>query len=102
MRNWYERTLDLIDCYQPDLMYCDGGVPFGEVGRRVVAYMYNRGVEWHKGRNEAIFNIKNWQGRFAGHADYVEGACVLDVERGVVDRTWPSPWQTGTCSRDWD
>jgi alpha-L-fucosidase len=101
VRNWFDRTVDLIDSYQPDLMYYDGGVPFGEVGRRVVAHMYNRSVGNHNGRNEAIFNIKDWHGTFNDHGDYVEGTCVLDVERGVVDRIWPSPWQTDTCIGDW-
>ena len=101
VRNWYERTLDLIDSYQPDLMYYDGGVPFGEVGRRVVAHMYNRSVEWHQGRNEAVFNIKNWKGVYNDLGDYVDGTGVLDVERGVVDHIWPAPWQTDTCIGDW-
>ena len=26
---------------------------------------------------------------------------MLDVERGVVDKIWPRPWQTNTCIGDW-
>lgn len=101
VRNWFDRTLDLIDSCHPDLMYYDGGSPFGVVGRSVMAHMYNRSVERHQGRNEAIFNFKNWHGRFTDHGEYVEGAGILDVERGAVDRIWPSPWQTDTCIGEW-
>ena len=32
-REWFARIKDLVDQYQPDLLYTDGGVPFGnEVG----------------------------------------------------------------------
>ena len=32
-REWYARVKDLIDQHHPDLLYTDGGLPFGEVGR---------------------------------------------------------------------
>lgn len=100
IQNWFLRTRDLIDNYEPDLMYYDGGVPYGDVGRRIVAHMYNQSVKRHNGRNEAIFNIKNIEGR-TDHGEYREGSCVLDVERGVVNDVWPRPWQTDTCIGDW-
>ena len=34
---WFKRIRDLVDNYQPDLLYSDGGLPFGEVGRSLVA-----------------------------------------------------------------
>ncbi|MBN1553278.1 MAG: alpha-L-fucosidase [Phycisphaerae bacterium] len=34
--SWRKRTMDLIDQYDPDLLYTDGGVPFGEIGREVI------------------------------------------------------------------
>ncbi len=30
-----------------------------------------------------------------------EGTCVLDVERGLVNKIWPNPWQTDTCIGNW-
>ena len=38
---WFNRIRDLIDSYEPDLLYSDGGMPFGEVGRSLVAHYYN-------------------------------------------------------------
>jgi alpha-L-fucosidase len=29
-RIWFRRIRDLVDSYQPDLLYSDGGIPFGE------------------------------------------------------------------------
>jgi alpha-L-fucosidase len=31
----------------------------------------------------------------------VAGTCLLDLERGVVDRIWDDPWQTDTCIGNW-
>ena len=99
-KQWFLRTKDLIDSYRPDLMYYDGGVPFGEVGRRIVAHMYNQSVAGHNGKLEAVFNVKNWGGA-GNHGEYREGTCVLDMERGVVKDIWPNAWQTDTCIGDW-
>ena len=41
---WFDRIRDLIDTYQPDLLYSDGGMPFGEVGRSLVAHFYNSSI----------------------------------------------------------
>ena len=100
IQNWFLRTRELIDNYQPDLMYYDGGVPFGELGRKIVAHLYNRSIEWHGGKLEAVFNIKDWSNR-NDHGEYREGTCVRDVERGGVSDIWPNPWQTDTCIGDW-
>ncbi|MFB3825123.1 MAG: alpha-L-fucosidase [Bryobacteraceae bacterium] len=97
-KQWLARIKDLVDSYQPDLLYTDGGIPFGEVGRTLVAHFYNRSLEWHAGKLEAVYNIKNFK---EGHGEYQDGCCVLDVERGVVDDIRPEPWQTDTCIGNW-
>ena len=98
-QNWLNRITNLIDSYQPDLLYTDGGIPFGEVGRRMVAHLYNQGLQWHRGKQEIIYTIKNVKD--ALHGDYEEGCCMLDLERGVVGGIQPEPWQTDTCVGDW-
>jgi len=40
-REWYQRISDLIGNYHLDLLYTDGGVPFGDVGLRMIADLYN-------------------------------------------------------------
>ena len=35
------------------------------------------------------------------NTDCETGTCVLDLERTIVDRVWPAPWQTDTCVGNW-
>jgi alpha-L-fucosidase len=98
-RAWSDRLTDLIDHYRPDLLYFDGGVPFGEVGRRLVAYYYNQNAKWHGGRLEAVLNIKFWPD--GSHGEYREGMCVRDMERGVLPGIQEDPWQNDTSIGPW-
>jgi len=90
---------DLVDNYKPDILYFDGGIPFGQVGRSVVAYYYNRNMKWHDGKLEAVLNIKKWAD--GSHGDYRDGICVRDVERGVLSEIIEEPWQTDTSIGPW-
>jgi alpha-L-fucosidase len=39
-QQWYDEIKELVDNYHPDLLYTDGGVPFGnEVGRSMIAHL---------------------------------------------------------------
>ena len=96
-REWRDRVEDLIDSYRPDLLYTDGAIPFGEVGREVVAHFYNANMRWHNGKLEAVYNIKD----ITEHGEYIKGAAVQDMERGVMDGINPEPWQTCTSIGDW-
>jgi alpha-L-fucosidase len=49
--NWAERNVELIDQYQPDLLWFDNGVDarfLDPLKLWVAAYYYNRAVEWKK------------------------------------------------------
>ena len=92
---WFNRIRDLVDSYQPDLLYSDGGMPFGEVGRSLVAHFYNSSIARH-GRLEAVYNCKS-----LGSGEFYAEACVQDVERGVMSGINPLPWQTDTSNGDW-
>jgi len=100
---WLARITDLLDQYQPDLLYTDGGIPFGSTGRELVARFYNRNMQWHAGMLEAVYNLKDARKlvKYGPHGEYREGVGVLDVERGVVDGISPEPWQTDTSIGDW-
>lgn len=91
--HWLARITDLIDSYQPDLLYTDGALPFGEVGRQMLAHFYNS-------KPEVVYNLKDWTHN-PGHGEYVEGIGVQDVERGGLAEIKPSPWQTDTAIGDW-
>ena len=101
-KQWFLRVRDLLERYEPDLLYTDGAVPFGEVGRRLIAHFYNLNTRNHGGKCEAVYTLKHYSGEFEhNHGEYVEGIGVLDVERGVVSGIHPQPWQTDTCIGGW-
>ena len=102
-QNWFRRIKDLVDSYQPDLLYTDGGIPFGETGRQLLAHFYNQNMKWHGGRLEAVYNIKNINHLFPeySHGDYRDGVCVEDLERGVLSEIKVRPWQTDTSVGHW-
>ena len=92
--NYFNRIADVVTQHQPDLLYTDGGIPFGEAGLSLVAHLYNASASSHGGKVEAIYTSKS-------KPDAEAGICLLDIERGVVDSIWPRPWQTDTCIGHW-
>lgn len=95
--HWYLRNLDLLDSYQPDLLYFDGGIPYVEQGLELVAHFYNENVRRHGGELEAVLNIK--KSRVSGA--YREGMCVQDLERSKLEGIKAEPWQTDTSIGTW-
>ena len=89
--NFYDRTLDAINRYQPDLIYFDVTVlpfyPISDAGMKIVAHMYNknpRAVVFGKILNEDQKKALTW-----------------DVERGAPNQMIEEPWQTCNCIGDW-
>jgi alpha-L-fucosidase len=99
-QEWLTRVTDLVDQYQPDLLYSDGALPFGERGRQMLAHYYNADLAKHSGRLNAVYCLKDWTTK-PGHGDYVEGIGVQDVERGGLSGIKEAPWQTDTSIGDW-
>jgi alpha-L-fucosidase len=93
-QNYFDRIKDVVTQYEPDMLYTDGGIPFGDYGLSLVAHLYNTSSRRNGGKVEAIYTGKS-------RADAAAGMCVLDVERGVVDSIWPRAWQTDTCIGNW-
>jgi alpha-L-fucosidase len=94
--NWFLRCQDLVDKYDPDLIYFDniGQLPLGQAGLDIAAHYYNANMRRHNGRLEAVLNVK-------GLDDARRPAVVEDYERGSSDIIQPEPWQTDTCLGDW-
>lgn len=95
-QNWFNRISDLLQQYQPDLLYTDGGVPFDIVGKTLVANYYNKNVEADSGNLDVVYTLKD-----NGTGEFIAGAGVQDVERGVISGINPQPWQTDTSIGDW-
>ncbi|HYW47407.1 MAG TPA: alpha-L-fucosidase [Bryobacteraceae bacterium] len=91
---YFLRIKDLVDNYQPDLLYTDGGISFGEIGARLVSHFYNVNARLHGGKVEAVYTSKR-------RNECETGTCVYDIERGVADGVMANAWQTDTCIGTW-
>ena len=91
MQEWYNDVKELVDTYHPDLLYSDSQLPFGVVGRSMLANFYNGNLAYHNGTLTAVYNCKQPSG----------GKWAQDLERGVQDSISPYPWQTDTSIGDW-
>ncbi len=88
---WFSMIKELIDKYHPDLLYSDSQMPFGDVGRNLIAHYYNQGIPSGEKIPEVVYTCKQFSG----------GKWVEDVERGIKDSSSVYPWQTDTSIGDW-
>jgi alpha-L-fucosidase len=91
---YFLRIRDLVDNYQPDLLYTDGGMFYGDIGSRLVSNHYNLNAKLHGGKVEAVYTSKR-------RNECETGTCVYDIERGVADGAMANAWQTDTCIGNW-
>jgi alpha-L-fucosidase len=95
---FYDRTMDLINKYHPDMIYYDDTILplYGvcDAGLKLAANFYNASMQWHNGHNEAVVTGK--------HLDQLQRkAIVLDIERGRAKEILPQAWETDTCLGNW-
>jgi len=93
-----KRTLELIDKYEPELLYFDDTVlPFhglNDVGLQLAAHHYNQSLKRNKGILKAVVNGKILN-------DMQRKCLVWDIERGQSNVIEPFTWQTDTCIGGW-
>jgi alpha-L-fucosidase len=101
---WLAAIREVIDLYQPDLLYSDSALPFGGAntqvgdpiyknGLELVAYYYNSSIKKH-GANRAVYTQKDRRAE-------ILGVGLLDVEKSQLPGINPNPWQTDTCIGNW-
>jgi len=95
---FYNRTMDLINKYNPDLIYFDDTAlplyPVSDAGLKIAAHYYNHNMATHKGELEAVL--------FGKILTPEQKKCMVwDVERGAPDKGQDLAWQTCTCIGDW-
>ena len=95
VKHFYDRTRDLIDQHDPDLLYFDNDLlPLGWAGMNIGAYFYNHNLKTRGGRMEAVLNGKHIPDKLAK-------AVVADYERGLTSGIMPYAWQSETCIGEW-
>lgn len=96
--NFYNRTLDAINRYNPDLIYFDVTVvpfyPISDAGLKIAAHFYNHNMATHQGNLEAVMFGKILD-------EEQRKALVWDVERGAPDKIVEEPWQSCSCIGGW-
>lgn len=106
---FYNRTMDMIKKYNPDLIYFDDtSLPLvavddagnrstttvSDVGLKIAASYYNKSANANNGKVENVI--------FGKILNSDEKECMVwDVERGIPDKPQAKHWQTCTCIGDW-
>lgn len=95
---FYNRTMDMINQFHPDLIYFDDTglplYPISDAGLKIAAHFYNTNMALHNGMLEAVLFGKIL-------TDEQKKCLVWDVERGAPDKIQELPWQTCTCIGEW-
>lgn len=95
---FYNRTVDMINRFNPDLLYFDDTAlplyPISDAGLKIAAHFYNHNMATHQGKLEAVL--------FGKILTEEQKKCMVwDVERGAPDKIQSEAWQTCTCIGQW-
>ncbi len=102
---WLDCCREMVDLYHPDLIYSDGGLPFGKMhestetdllyqkGLEFLSYYYNVSAA-EKGENQVVYLQKDRRPEF-----YSIGT--LDIEKSQLTEIAEQPWHTDTCIGNW-
>jgi len=94
VEKWFLRCKELVDVYQPDVLYFDNTeLPLGQAGLDIAAHFYNSSAA-RGGHVDVVLTAKKM-------TDARRAAVVEDIERGVATDIRPAPWQTDTCIGSW-
>ncbi len=101
---WLKVMHEIIDQYQPDMLYSDSSLPFEDndipddgslyrYGLEAVAHLYNTSEKKY-GSNRAVYTQKN-------RAEAIYRVGTLDIERSQLPDISSEPWQSETCIGGW-
>ncbi|GAA4316559.1 alpha-L-fucosidase [Mucilaginibacter gynuensis] len=97
INKFLNRTVELIDKYQPELIYFDDTAlplwPISDAGLKIAAHMYNQSIK-RNGKLKATV--------FGKILDEQQRKCMVwDIERGQSNKIEEFAWQTDTCIGSW-
>ncbi|WP_440876054.1 alpha-L-fucosidase [Thalassotalea sp. PLHSN55] len=89
---WYAKLKEVVDNYQPDVVWFDWWVEEldEEYRKKFIAYYYNKGLEWGK---DVVINYKN--------TSFPSEVGVHDYERGRPNKIKEQFWMTDTSPGAW-
>ena len=107
---WLRCVKEMIDLFQPELVYTDGVLPFGghwmgeeaateadpalyAEGLQAVAHLYNTSIDVY-GENRAVYLQKD-------RRPEIFSVGVLDIEKSQLPGIMENPWHTDTCIGNW-
>jgi alpha-L-fucosidase len=95
---FYNRTVDLINKYRPELIYFDDTAlplwPVSDAGLKIAAHFYNSSNKWRGKKDDGVL--------FGKILDAEQRQCMAwDIERGSSNEIEPHVWQTDTCIGAW-
>jgi alpha-L-fucosidase len=113
---WLSVFKEVVDLFQPELMYTDGTLPFGDhwhvgdsvndaaivgvgaggafrCGLEAVSYLYNASI-MKNGKNNAIYLQKN-------RSPEIYNVGIVDLEKSQMAGAVDYPWHTDTCIGNW-
>ena len=98
-QKFQNRVLQLINDYNPDMIYFDDtAMPFygcdDQIGKNILQHYYNHSAAEHSGQQQVVVTGKQLTTQ---QKDYM----LWDVERGIPDRPQDAYWQTCTCIGQW-
>ena len=96
--NFYNRTVDMINQFNPDLLYFDDTelplYPVSNVGLEIAAHYYNSNMKQNDGKLKAVLFGKILN-------DEQKECMVWDVERGAPNTIQTKAWQCCSCIGGW-
>lgn len=97
-QKFYNRTVDLINKYEPDLLYFDDTAlplwPASDAGLKIAAHFYNSNNKWHGTSDDGVLCGKIL-------TPDQRKCLVWDIERGASNEIEPQVFQTDTCIGQW-
>ncbi len=88
IEDWYRRTQEMIDRFEPDVLWFDFGWhadEFADWRPQVLAYYYNQSRRWGR---DVVLQYKD---------KFPPGVACYDIERGKLDDIREEYWQTDTA-----
>jgi alpha-L-fucosidase len=88
---WLNKLYEVVDNYEPDLMFFDVGMVWiqEEYRKRYLSYYYNKENEWNK---KVVASYK--------FGELVAGSAIVDLEQSRMNRLMAAPWLTDTTIDD--